>query len=475
MPRTRKKNLLFIFSDEHNRNVSGCYGHPLVQTPHLDALAARGTRFTSAYCNSPVCVPSRAALATGRYPHQVGSWDNATPYCGASESWHSILRANGVDVTSIGKLHFRGGDDNGFTEEILPLHVVDGVGDLKGLFRSDNPPNESLANLAKKAGRGVSSYCDYDCRIAVAARNWLADRTQSDRPFVLFVSFVMPHFPLVAPAEFYDLYEKYDLETLSRGLHAPTPSHPVVERMKQYFNYDSHFDDTTRANALRAYFGMVSCLDDLIGGVIGALDETGLSEDTRILYSSDHGDNLGNRGFWGKALMYEDSVAVPMILAGDGVPQNAVVDTPVSLVDVAPTALDCTGTGTGGGAEFVGESLIGLANAPAERTVMAEYHAGGTAAGNFMVRRGRWKYIHYIDGPPQLFDLAADPGELDDLGDSPAHADVRAELYAELTAICDPLETSNRALADQAMLIKRHGGAEKIMQRPNIPFTPPPT
>ena len=468
------RNILFILSDEHNRTALGCHGHPLVRTPTLDALAARGTRFTSAYCNSPVCVPSRASLATGRHPHEVRSWDNATPYAGTPKSWHEMLRDGGVDVVSVGKLHFRGGDDYGFTEELIPLHVVDGVGDLKGLLRDDTSPRAGMADLAGQAGPGESHYTGYDRKIAATAQDWLRRRAErgDDRPFALFVSFVTPHFPLVAPPEFYALYEDQDLAALSQGLTAPAPRHPVLEKMRRYFDYDSHFDDDSRTRALRAYFGMVSFLDSLVGSVIDALEESGFASATRVLYSSDHGDNLGNREFWGKALLHEDSAAVPMILAGDGIPEGAVVDTPVSLIDVAPTALDCLGLDAD--PTLPGDSLIGLASTPTGRAVLSQYHGAGSVTGQFMLRRGRWKYVHFVGAPPQLFDLQADPEERTDLGADPGHEAVRARLLQDLLAICDPTDVTALAFADQAKLIARHGGAEAIRRGIDIAYTPPP-
>ena len=134
------RNMLFIMSDEHSRRVLGCYGHDMIRTPNLDRLAARGVRFTDAYCNSPICVPSRASFATGRYVHQIRFWDNAFPYDGGVPSWGHRLIAAGHRSVSIGKLHYRSiEDDNGFDEEVMPLHVVDGVGDLLGMIRDDLP------------------------------------------------------------------------------------------------------------------------------------------------------------------------------------------------------------------------------------------------------------------------------------------------------------------------------------------------
>lgn len=150
-------NLLYIISDQHNRNLLGCYGHPMVQTPNLDRLAERGTRFANAYTNCPICVPARASLATGRYVHQIGNWDNGQPYDGSVPSWHHRLREQGVHAASIGKLHFQGqGADHGFGEEIEPLNVVDGVGDVLGCIR-DLPPFRNKRPGIREAGPGDST------------------------------------------------------------------------------------------------------------------------------------------------------------------------------------------------------------------------------------------------------------------------------------------------------------------------------
>lgn len=474
MPEPRPQNLLFILSDEHHPRVLGSAGH-LVRTPNLDALAARGTRFTSAYCNSPICVPSRASLATGRYVHQVGCWDNANPYTGTPESWHAALGRQGVDVGLVGKLHYRGGDDYGFSDELLALHVVDGKGDLKALFREELPPKAGNADMARMAGRGSSSYSEYDTRIAARASEWLRARAASGdaRPFVLCVHFVMPHFPLIAPEECYDLYEAIPLDDLRAGLEAPPADHPTLNRMRGFMDYDRYFDDARRATALRAYFGMVSRIDQLVGDLLHVLEETGQAGATRVLYSSDHGDNLGNRGMWGKSVMYDDACGVPMILAGADVPEGAVVDTPVSLVDVAPTAAQ--GTGCAAEGHWVGRSLIELAQGvDTNRAVFAEYHAAGAETGMFMLRKGKWKLVYYVGQRAQLFDLEADPGERADMGADPAHAEVRVMLEAELRAICDPEEVSARAFADQAQVIAANGGREGIQGSADIPFTPAP-
>ena len=175
-------NLLFILSDEHNRRVLGCSGHQMIRTPNLDRLAASGVRFTDAYTNSPICVPARAALATGRYVHQIRFWDNGIPYDGSVPSWGHRLKEAGHEVVSIGKLHFRSAeDDNGFTEEVMPLHVVEGIGDPLGWLRDPLPERRGCLRLANDAGRGDSTYQQYDDRITAAAVDWLKAKARRSR------------------------------------------------------------------------------------------------------------------------------------------------------------------------------------------------------------------------------------------------------------------------------------------------------
>jgi len=185
------KNLLIIMSDQHNRSVLGCYGHEIVRTPNLDRLAAGGTRFTDAYTPSPVCVPARAAFATGKYVHQIGAWDNAIAYDGTVPSWHHLLRERGHQVVAIGKLHFRSkDDDNGFSDEQIGMHIFEGQGDLLGLVRDEDMPKRGGSyKMAKLAGPGESMYTTYDREIAARAQVWLREEAQkhTGKPWVLFV------------------------------------------------------------------------------------------------------------------------------------------------------------------------------------------------------------------------------------------------------------------------------------------------
>ena len=471
------KNLLIIMSDEHSPKILGCHGHPVVRTPNLDALAARGTRFCAAYTTSPVCVPARAAFAVGKYVHQIGFWDNADAYDGSIPSWHHRLRGAGHHVVSIGKLHFRGGDDYGFSEEIVPMHVIDGKGDLMGLVREDLPERGASWKIAKWAGPGESAYTFYDREIAARAQIWLREEAakHTDKPWVMFVSFVCPHFPLTAPPEFYYQYPLERIVMPKQYDRAERPVHPFLRDYAQSFVYDRYFDEEKLRKAIAGYYGLCSFLDDNVGQVLRALDQAGLADSTRVLYTSDHGDNLGNRGLWGKSTMYEETAGVPLIVSGADIPSGHVVGAPASHVDVYPFIFECVGAKLPDDDDHPGYSLSDLANGDdPPRTVLSEYHGMGSTAGAFMIRNGRYKYVHYVRYAPQLFDLERDPEELVDLAPDPAYAETLAECRALLYRVCDPDEVDRRAKARQRELLALNGGREAVIARGDLGFSPPP-
>ena len=475
----KPKNLLFIMSDQHGPSLMGCSGHPMVKTPNLDRLAARGTRFENAYTNCPICVPARASFATGRYVHDCGYWDNADPYDGAVEGWGHRLIAQGHAVVSIGKLHYRCEDDpTGFSEQVIPLHVVDGVGDLIGLIRDDLPERKAAAKYARDTGRGESSYTNYDRDIADAAVKWLSKDAaeHANKPWVLFVSFVCPHFPLIAPDEFYDLYPEDQVPLPELYDEAGRPTHPYYAGMRACINYDKHFDDAAVRRAVAGYFGLCSFVDHNVGRVVDALVAAGLADETRIIYTSDHGEALGKRGLWGKSTMFEESAAVPLIMAGPDVPAGRTVSTLASLVDGAPTIMQCVGAHPAPqDATLPGRSLFEIIEGAApQRTAFSEYHAAASMTGTFMVRDGSYKLVYFVGMEPELFDLKTDPDETRNLAALPEYADVLARMTARLREICDPEEVDRRARADQAATIAKHGGREELLKRGDFGYSPAP-
>lgn len=471
------QNVLVIMSDEHNPKVLGCAGHPVIHSPNLDALAARGTRFTAAYTTSPVCIPARAGFACGKYIHQIGFWDNADAYDGSVPSWHHLLRERGHRVVSIGKLHFRlAGEDHGFSEEQIPMHIYEGKGDLLGLIRDDMPQRGNSKKMAAMAGPGESSYTFYDKEICSKAQIWLREEgtKRAEKPWVLFVSFVAPHFPLTAPPEHYYRYWNRELPMPKLYARELRSRHPYDVSYGRNFNYDDYFASPADVKrALAGYFGLVSYLDEHVGKVLAVLEETGLAASTTVMYTSDHGDNLGARGLWGKSTMYEEIAGVPLLLAGPGIPSGRRIDTPVSHVDAFPTILECAGEEMPSG--FPGFSLVKISEGlKPDRTVLSEYHGMGSSTGAFAVRVGKWKYVHYVKYPPQLFDLERDPEETRDRAADPEYANALEECRRRLYAICDPAEVDRRARARQAELLALNGGREAVIERGDFGFTPAP-
>lgn len=473
-------NLIVIVSDEHDARYMGASGHPFVQTPNLDRLAARGRRFASASTPSPICVPARAAMATGLYSHQTGYWDNAMAYDGAVAGWGHALQRSGIRVESIGKLHYRGADwPTGFDRQHMPMHISAGKGMIWGSIRDPLPliPHRDRPRMiGEYVGPGESDYSRFDSAVTEQTVNWLEDAAAKpdEKPWVLFVGLVSPHFPLIAPPEFAALYPGELVPEPKLRPETGYRRHPWVQIMHDYWPHDDGFHgDQERTTALRMYFALCSFLDHNVGRILESLDSTGLSATTRVIYASDHGDNLGSRGMWGKSTLYQESVAVPLIIAGPDVTPG-VERTPVSLVDLHPTILEAVGVRAGDGIERPGASLLSQGPLDPDRVVLSEYHAVGAASGAFMVRKGRWKYHHYVGFRPELFDLEADPEELNDLASNPAFRDVVEDLRGELEAICDPEVVDAEAKADQARLIAAHGGREAALNLGHLGATPAP-
>ncbi len=483
MPAFQPTNLLILMADQHNRQMMGCAGHPDIKTPNLDALAARGTRFANAYTNSPICVPSRAAMATGRYPHQIGVWDNAAPYTGTPASWGHRLTAAGRPVTTIGKLHFRGEqDDTGFPDQRIPLHCHEGIGDYQGLLRAEMPPRFQHRKYLLDAGPGDSEYVRYDLGITEQAVRWLQEKSGSQQepqaPWTLFASWVCPHPPFIAPPEYLALYDPDQISLPVNWREEDWVHHPAMDLRRRIMFHEEPLDEATLRRAICAYYALVSFMDAQIGRVLSALDAAGLTDLTRILYTNDHGDMVGKHGLWYKSVMYEDSAGVSMILAGPDIPRGKVSQTNVTLVDVFPTALQATGVAAEPEDEDLpGVSLLELASESGRRSrvALSEYHSSMSASASFMLREDRYKLIEYVGMPSQLFDLEEDPDESHNLADDPAHAETLARLQASLRAICDPAEIDAIAKADQQRRVEAVGGAEAIVAG-GVKFThsPPP-
>ena len=475
---TEPMNLLIVMADEHAGKCVGSYGHPIVKTPNIDRLARNGVRFTNAYTNSPICMPARASFATGLYPHQTGYWCNASAYDGHPTSWAHALQDGGVPVMSIGKLHYRDQYvSSGFDEQRIPMHAERGIGDLHGAVRQVDtlPERKGSIKVSQKLGPGESDYTRYDRAIIAEAVKWLQTEGKAkQQPWMLFTSFVAPHFPLIAPEEFFALYPVDKMPLPKAYKTGEQPRHPWFDQQRKAYTTDKFFDDDKRRLAIASYFGLCSFVDHNLGHLMDTLEETGLDRRTRVIYLSDHGESLGARGLWLKSNFYQEAGQIPMVMAGPGVAAGKTVTTPVSLVDLFPTILEATGVtlgsgniGSGNAGRTPGKSLFKAIEKPddRDRTVFGEYHAAGAISGAFMLRQGAYKYVYYVGYPPQLFDLDKDPEEMTDLAGEESHASVCKSFEAQLRLICNPERVDHRAKADQAAIVERNGGKQAILTK----------
>jgi choline-sulfatase len=474
-------NMIFFLSDNHTRDLLGAAGHPVVQTPTLDRIAARGVRFANAYATSPLCCPSRAALACGRFPHQTGYWDNALAYDGTVPTWHGRIRDQGHTVVAVGKLHFQSGEnDNGFSDEIVPMHIIEGKGALVGLLRATEdgvPPRKGPRAMYEKSGVGEADYQRYDETVTTNAIAWLREHgAKQDKPWILLVSYASPHPPFAIPKRLYDLYPPDRMPLPVQFSAQDRPDHPAVAHIRRVDGFEEPFDEEFARRTVVGYCGLVTHLDEHIGRVMAEADGLGLLDKTRILYTSDHGEAAGNHGLCGKSVLYEHSIGVPLLMAGPEVPNARVIDQIAMHVDLFPTIVEAMGCGLAEEDEDLpGRSLWPAVNGDEEhRIAFAEFHAQSSKTGSYLLRDGSDKLIYHVNMPNQLFDLAADPTETRDRILAGEGSETEAALEAKLRALLDPEAVDARAKAEQLAHTDRHGGVDAVRERGSITYTPVP-
>ncbi|MFZ1772439.1 MAG: choline-sulfatase [Rhizobiaceae bacterium] len=441
----RKPNILIIMVDQLNGTLFPDGPADFLHAPHLKALAARSVRFANTYTASPLCAPARASFMSGQMPSRTGVYDNAAEFPSSIPTFAHHLRSAGYQTSLSGKMHFVGPDQlHGFEERLTTdIYPAD-----FGWTPDYRKPGERIDwwyhNMGSVTGAGVAeitNQLEYDDDVAHQARQKLHDlsRGMDGRPWCLTVSFTHPHDPYVARQKYWELYEN-----------SPMLS-PKIPAMA-YDDHDAHskrlFDscdwrnfnisDRDISRSRQAYFANISYLDDQIGEILRILEATRQAENTIILFCSDHGDMLGERGLWFKMSFLEGSSRVPLMIAAPGLAPGKFSE-PVSNVDILPTLCDLAGIDMSAIAPWTdGETLVPVA-AGAARTkpVTVEYAAEGSQAPLVSIRTGPYKFNHCELDPPQLFDLAADPHELNNLAFDPAHAERVADFMAQVRAKWD--------------------------------------
>lgn len=436
---TARPNIVLIQADQLAAAALGAYGNAVVQSPHLDALAQEGITFDRAYCNSPLCAPSRASMMTGQLPSQIGAYDNGADFPASVPTFAHHLRSAGYATTLVGRMHFIGPDQLHGFEERLTTDVYPAGLDMVPDW--DLPGEERLpwyheAGSVFTAGTSRATVQqDFDDEVLFRTLRHLNDRARADdgRPFLLVSSFIHPHDPYEPPVEHWNRYDGVDIDDPRVTLEDLSTIDPHSARLQQMSGFDVKVPDADQVRrARRAYYACVSYVDDHVGRIVQRLDELGLRDDTVVIVTSDHGDMLGERGLWYKMSPFEQSSRVPLIVNAPSRFAPRRVDDPVSLVDVLPTLVELAG---GDPVVGPGRSLVG--ELEQERPVLIEYLAEGTTRPQVTVVRGRHKYVRCPGDPDQLYDVVADPDELTDLAGDPAHAGLLGQLRAEVAARYD--------------------------------------
>lgn len=438
-----RPNILIFMVDQLNGTFFPDGPADWLHAPNLKKLAARSTRFQNAYTASPLCAPGRAAFMSGQLPSGTGVYDNAAEFVSSIPTYAHHLRRAGYQTCLSGKMHFVGPDQlHGFEERLTTdIYPPD-----FGWTPDYRKPGERIEwwyhNMGSVTGAGVaeiSNQMEYDDEVAYHATRKVYDlaRGQDDRPWCLTVSFTHPHDPYVARKKYWDLYE--DCEHLLPEV-AAFPYEAQDAHSKRIFDandwrsFDITEEDVRRSR--RAYFANISYLDDKIGEVMEALETT--RQEAIILFVSDHGDMLGERGLWFKMSFYEGSSRVPMMVSAPNM-EPGLVTTPVSNIDVCPTLCDLAGVSMEEVMPWTtGESLVHLGQGGTRDTPVAmEYAAEASYAPMVSLRYGKWKYNRCVLDPDQLFDLEADPRELTNLAEAPAHQGTVQSLRAKSEARWD--------------------------------------
>ena len=441
MPKTdAHPNLLIIMADQHAPMFSGPYGHSVVRTPNMDRLASEGVVFDAAYCNSPLCVPSRMSFMTGRHIQHIGIWDNGVPLASEAATWAHAVRTQGYDAVLAGKQHFRGPDRlHGFRAQIArdinaenkPM-IPDWSQELE-----NRPPFREIRTSA-----GLSEEVVADDEVEAAALAYLRHPDRQSGSWALNVGFVAPHPPWTVPPQFFDMYppEEVDMPVIPPG-HLEG-QHPVHQRMRRWRGLaEGPLPEEAVRRARSAYYGLVTYLDEKVGRLLDALEETGLRENTVVVYTSDHGEFLGEHGMWYKCSLYEQAVRIPLIISWPGNLSRRRVKEPVSSVDLSATIVELAGAPRLDWMD--GDSLLSLAKGESQdwkNEAISEYYAMGVTRPLAMIRQGRFKFNYSLGERAELYDLQDDPAELYDLGENPAYGDIRETLEARLLSQWDPAQ-----------------------------------
>jgi len=462
------RNIVLVMFDQLAPHFLPFYGHPLVQSPAMAALAEGGAVFDNAYCNSPLCAPSRFSMMAGRYCSRIAAYDNAAEFAADIPTVAHYLRTLGYRTCLAGKMHFVGPDQlHGFedrvTTDMYPADfgwTPDWEHPERAFFWHHNMQSVVEAGVYER-----TLALDFDDEVAFQSRRSLFDLARADdaRPFFMTVSFMQPHDPYMTPRRY---WERYDHDRIDMPRVSALGGDPHSRRLYRTCRMDEYrITDEHVRNARHAYYGMISYLDDQLAALRSAAEAAGFGDNTLWVITSDHGEMLGEHGLWYKMHFFEHAVRVPLLLKGPGIAARRIDDN-VSLVDLLPTLLDYATDGELPelAAPLDGRSLLpAIAGTDQEpgRMVVSEYLAEGTAAPMLMLKRDGYKFTRCEGDADRLFHVAADPTECDDLSGSVAQAGVESEFHAFADSHWDSEALRDAVIASQRRRRFNHGALQR--------------
>jgi choline-sulfatase len=417
-----KPNILVIMSDEHNASVLGCNGNNIVHTPNLDRLAEKGIAFDSCYCSSPLCVPSRLSFTSGKYASRVGAWSNSCWLPSADyPSLPRAMNAAGYESVLCGKMHYDKTRRYGFSE----------IGNMNKSNKTGRGGRRKADDLKPKPGISKrfndfhtadnSSVMAHDKKVTAGTVEFLKNRRASDKPFFMLAGYLAPHFPLIVPEKYWRRYRgRIQMPKIPEDHLESQPLN--YKHLRIGFNIENVPDNIVRKGR-ELYYGFTQWVDEQIGKVLDALADSEVADNTVVIYTTDHGENMGEHGLWWKNCMYEHAARVPLIVSWPARWKGGQRRTQAcSLLDVVQTIAELGRADVP--ADWNGDSMIDWLDNPStdwKDLAVSEYYAHNIASGFAMIRKGRYKYVYHTPADAshpaerQLFDLQTDPGEFDNL------------------------------------------------------------
>ncbi|OTP79820.1 choline-sulfatase [Caballeronia sordidicola] len=457
-----RQNILILMADQMTPFALSAYGHHATKTPNMDALAARGVVFDSAYCASPLCAPSRFSFLSGKLPSNIGAYDNAAEFPSQTLTFAHYLRAEGYRTVLSGKMHFCGPDQlHGFEERLTTDIYPADFGWTPNWDDFGTRPSwyHNMSSVIDAGPCVRTNQLDFDDEVTYTTRQKLFDIARERqagkdaRPFCVVASLTHPHDPYAIPQKYWDMYRDEDIQMPSYR-DTLDAADPHSKRLRHVCETDkTPPTDQQIRNARHAYYGAISYVDAQFGAILEALDQSGMADDTIVIVTSDHGEMLGERGLWYKMTFFEGGCRVPLIVHAPGQFEAGHVKASVSHLDLLPTLVEL---GRGSARPAWPDTLDGQSLVPhlrgdsgAHDEAIGEYLAEGAIAPIVMLRRGDFKFIHTPADPDQLFNVTADPLERTNLATHPEHAERVAAFVKEIARRWDLVKLREEVVQSQ--------------------------